>query len=234
MEFLEYFKNSFGVMSGTLTFVAFVLVIILLIFKNSIIELLKVFINKRKLPVNKIEDLQYHHLFVMVHKVSTRVDALDFTTYDDYDEVKSFLMKLLIQMKIDVVEKNFKDFLFKEGIDTVEPAKLSLMIASMLSSLVNEYNNDFIKKVVNNYGVSKKDAKYFVDCYEDHRLYMIEAFTDGLEAIVLDHNHHDNFYRINTIFYIVSLSLNVIPKDVVDAFNSLNGRFSKYDKKIFN
>ena len=51
---------------------------------------------------------------------------------------------------------------------------------------------------------------------------------DELEVIVMDTNYSDNFERLNTIFYAVSISLSIIPRDLVGVFNEINGRYKKY------
>ena len=40
----------------------------------------------------------------------------------------------------------------------------------------------------------------------------------------------NNFLKLNAILYIVGTSLDIIPRDVVETFNNVNGRFKKYNK----
>ena len=75
-----------------------------------------------------------------------------------------------------------------------------------------------------------KDAKFLVDSYEDFREYITKAFVKELNVIVMDDNYIDNFERINTILYTISISLSIIPRDVVATFNNVNGTFKKYKK----
>ena len=49
-----------------------------------------------------------------------------------------------------------------------------------------------------------------------------------LDTIITDDNYSNNFDRLNTILYTVSISLSIIPRDVVATFNGENGRFKKY------
>ena len=75
-----------------------------------------------------------------------------------------------------------------------------------------------------------KDAKFLVDKYEEFREYITRAFVEELTIIVMDDNYIDNFERLNTILYTISISLSIIPRDVVETFNNVNGTFKKYKK----
>ena len=82
--------------------------------------------------------------------------------------------------------------------------------------------------------IDMKDAKFLVDKYEEFREYIVNAFVDELDTIVMDDNYNNNFDRMNTILYTVSISLSIIPRDVVATFNNVNGRFTRYssDKQL--
>ena len=102
MENFEFFSDSFGKMSGFLTFLILVLVVLSYVtikFKETINELVKK--NKHNRDIN---DLIYHSMFLTSDKVIQRIEKIDFTTFDGYDEIKSKLLKKLIQLKIDTVK----------------------------------------------------------------------------------------------------------------------------------
>ncbi len=228
MENIEVISDSFGKMSGFLTFLILVLIVLAYVtlkFKETINELIK----KQKRE-RKIEDLIYHSMFLTGDKVIQRIDKIDFTTFDGYDEVKSKLLKKLIQLKIETVKLRFGEFLQKEGLEKVKQSQLKLMVAATLSSLVNEYNNKAIKVMSEEMSIQIKDAKFLVDKYEEFREYITRAFVEELNIIVMDDNYIDNFERVNTILYTISISLSIIPRDVVETFNNVNGTFKKYKK----
>ena len=228
MENIEVLSDSFGKMSGFLTFLILVLIVLSYVtikFKEEISELVK---HQKK--DRDIKDLKYHSMFLTAENVLKKVDTLDFTTYDGYDEVKTRLLKKLIHLKIETVKLRFSEFLHKEGLEKVSSPQLKLMVASTLSSLVNEYNNKAISVMNDEMGIDLKDAKFLVDRYEEFREYIVDAFVDELRVIVMDDNYNDNFERLNTILYTVSISLSIIPRDVVATFNDINGKFKKYNK----
>jgi len=231
MESIEVLSDSFGKMSGFLTFLILVLIVLSYVtikFKEEISELVK-----QQKKHRDIGDLIYHSMFLTAENVLKKVDALDFTTYDGYDEIKTRLLKKLIHLKIETVRLRFSDFLQKEGLEKVSSPQLKLMVASTLSSLVNEYNDKAIKVMNEEMGIDLKDAKFLVDRYEEFREYIVDAFVDELRVIVMDDNYNDNFERLNTILYTVSISLSIIPRDVVATFNDINGKFKKYNKNSY-
>ena len=83
----------------------------------------------------------------------------------------------------------------------------------------------------NEMDIQIEDALFLIDKYEEFREYIVNAFVDELDTIVMDDNYTNNFDRLNTILYTVSISLSIIPRDVVATFNNVNGRFKKYEKK---
>lgn len=228
MENIEVISDSFGKMSGFLTFLILVLIVLAYVtlkFKETITELIK----KHKRD-RKIEDLIYHSMFLTGDKVIQRIDKIDFTTFDGYDEVKSKLLKKLIQLKIETVKLRFGEFLQTKDLEKVKQSQLKLMVAATLSNLVNEYNDKAIKVMSEEMSIEFKDAKFLVDKYEEFREYITRAFVEELTIIVMDDNYIDNFERLNTILYTVSISLSIIPRDVVATFNDVNGTFKKYKK----
>ena len=174
-------------MSGFLTFLILVLIVLSYVtikFKETINELIKK--GKQSRDIN---DLIYHSMFLTGDKVIQRIDKIDFTTFDGYDEVKSKLLKKLIQLKIDTVKLRFGEFLKTKDLDKVKQAQLKLMVATTLSSLVNEYNDKAIKVMSEEMDIDLADAKFLVDKYEEFREYITRAFVEELTIIVMDDNY---------------------------------------------
>lgn len=228
MEDLSFLKESFGQMNGILTFITIVLIIVAFVVVKSKETIKEFFLKSKKPEPKSLEPLKHHSMFLTADRVINKINATDFTTFDSYDEIKTKLLKALIEMKVRVVKKRFLELIDRPGLKDEEPYKLKFIIATSLSSLVGEYNDMAIKYMSDNLEVSVKDAKFLVDKYEEFRQYIVDAFTDELEVIVMDTNYSDNFERLNTIFYAVSISLSIIPRDVVGVFNEINGRYKKY------
>ena len=229
MEGLEFIKDSFGQMNGFLTFIFLVILLgvyLMVKFKDTLKEM---YHNKQ--DNRDVRNLKFHSMFLVCDKVLKRVDNIDFTTFSDYDEVKTKLLKKLIQLKIKTVKKRFLELLENEKLQEMEQAQLKFLVASTLSNLVNEYNENALRIMSNEMEIDMKDAVFLIDKYEEFREYIVNAFVDELDTIVMDDNYTNNFDRLNTILYTVSISLSIIPRDVVATFNNVNGRFKKYEKK---
>ena len=229
MEVLEKISQSFGRMNGILTFVFLTMFTLTYFFKTTIREWFKFRLNRRK--PKEVKRLLYHNMFLVADKVVSKINNTDFTTFDGYDPSKTRLLKKLIDLKIKTVKKRFKEFLEQEDLDSIDAAQLKFRVATTLSSLVNEYNDSSIRIMNNDMGIKIEDAKFLVDRYEEFRKYIVDAFVDELDVIIMDDNYSNNFDRLNTILYTVSISLNVIPRDVVGVFNDINGRFKKYNNE---
>ena len=232
MENIKVISDSFGKMNGFMTFLilCFILISYLAIkFKEEISQLVKTISKREK---RDIKDLVYHSMFFTADKVLDRIEKIDFTTFNGYDEVKDNLMKTLIQLKIETVKIRFGEFLLTKDLDKVQTNQLKLMIGAALSNIVNEYNDKAIEVMSEEMEIDIEDAKFLVDKYEEFREYIVKAFIDELGVIVMDDNYIDNFERINTILYTISISLSVIPRDVVATFNNINGKFKKYEKVL--
>ena len=141
------------------------------------------------------------------------------------------MLKKLIQLKIKTVKKRFLELLQNEKLQKMEQPQLKFLVASTLSNLVNEYNENALRIMSNEMDIQIEDALFLIDKYEEFREYIVNAFVDELDTIVMDDNYTNNFDRLNTILYTVSISLSIIPRDVVATFNNVNGRFKKYEKK---
>tara|TARA_R100001591_G_scaffold64948_1_gene74547 strand:+ start:804 stop:1493 length:690 start_codon:yes stop_codon:yes gene_type:complete len=229
MEILEQIGSSLGKMSGILTFTFLTLFTLTFFFKETIREWLNFKLKKRK--PKEIKALLYHNMFLVADRVVARINNTDFTTFDGYDAAKTKMLNKLIELKITTVKRRFKEFLEQEDLDKIEAPELKFRVATTLSSLVNEYNDNAIRVMTDDMGVKMEDAKFLVDRYEEFRKYIVDAFVDELEVIVMDDNYLNNFDRLNTILYTVSMSLSIIPRDVVGVFNEINGRFKKYNNE---
>ena len=226
MDDLTFIKDSFGQMNGFLTFIIILTIIaayLAIKFKDDLVEL----VNKKK-DKRDIKNLSYHSMFLVCDKVLKRIESIDFTTFSDYDETKTKLLKKLIQLKIKTVKKRFLELLQNEKLQKMEQPQLKYLVASTLSNLVNEYNENALRIMSNEMDIQIEDATFLVEQYEKFREYIVNAFVDELDTIVMDDNYTNNFDRVNTILYTVSISLSIIPRDVVATFNNVNGRFTKY------
>ena len=64
-------------------------------------------LNKQRKPIT---ELKYHRLFQVVEQVEKRVEGIQFITHGEIDRVKTMLMNILIQEKLNTVNIVFTKF----------------------------------------------------------------------------------------------------------------------------
>ena len=187
-------------------------------------------LNKQRKPIT---ELKYHRLFQVVEQVEKRVEGIQFITHGEIDKVKTMLMNILIQEKLTSVKRVFTDFLDDSELRVCSGNALRAKVATSLRGLVGNYN-DNSRDLFVDVGVSEEDASYLIDAYEEYRLDLVNGFLESLDDISTNDDYSSNYDKINAIYELVALSIYLIPKDVRIALDSVNGRFIKYEKILFD
>ena len=177
-----------------------------------------------------ISRLQYHDMFTTANSVRGKVKTITFSTHGKPDPVKTKLIHKLIDLKIDCVTKNFKEFLKEEMLERCDGNQLKYEISAVLSSLVNEYNDQAKLVFVSEFKISQEDSEYLIDCYERFRQDIVEGFLSRLESITTNEDYTTNYEKISAVLEVIAISLYIIPKDAKNAMDLANGRFVKYAK----
>jgi hypothetical protein len=199
-------------------------VIILYIFKDTINDKIK---DWRR--VKKIIDLTSHDVFLTTENVRTIIKRIEFTTKGKPDVMKTKVLHHLIDLKIDTVNKKFNELLNDSNIDSCSGQSLKFKVITCLTNIVKEYNDQAFKDFVS-WGISESDAKFAIDAYEDFRKDIVDAFLERLESISTNDDYNTNYDKMSSILEVVAISLYLIPKDAKNAFDLINGKFSKYGK----
>ena len=185
----------------------------------------------KKNKLKQLNTLLFHDMFITIENVSGRVKKIKFITKGKVDAVKTALLRILIDLKIKSVKKAFSELIKDKDLPEASGQKLKFMVSGTLIGLVEEYNNQALLQFVE-LGISKKDAKFLIDKYEEHRQYIVEGFLERLDSICMNKGYSCNYEKMNAILEVVALALHVIPRDVKHAMDSVNGRYVKYDNKI--
>ena len=224
----SFVEKALSPMGEVLTFIFLTvgfLVFTVWMFRNEIKDI----ISKKK-PNRDYKMLRYHTVFNVASNFPSKVKNIDFTTNKHYDSVKTKLLHKLLNFKSTAIHQHLNKFLDRSDIEKMPPNRLRYEFSSLLMEMIKDYNENALRYFISECGISKKDAKFLIDKYEEYRFYLVEGFTDSVESVATDEFMEDNFMRINSIFYLIGLSLDVIPNDVKRVFNDVNGRFKKYNK----
>ena len=134
------YKLLINKLTPLLAFLAIVILGAIYILKDTISFKIKEWKKKRK-----IENLVYHDVFITAENVRSKVMAIRFITHGEKDNMKTKLLHKLIDLKIDAVTINFREFLKDKKLNTINGQQLKFEVSAMLSSLVNEYNDKAFK-----------------------------------------------------------------------------------------
>lgn len=229
---IEHLSNSFSEMGSTLTFVAIVLILFMIIFKKTISQVIgKIKIDRinyvKDRSKRKVKDLWSHDLFITVGLVKKKVNSINFTTHGEIDPIKSKLLKLLISNQLDNFKDRMKSFIDRDCIDNFDGQKLKFLITEVLNEGRLEYNKkskgEFLEM-----GIEKEDADFLMKEYASFRDEVQEGFFDRIDSITTNVNYYNNYDRLSAVFEVLAMGLYLIPKDSIAACNNINGRFKKY------
>ncbi len=183
----------------------------------------------RKRQKKSISELQAHRMFLVCREVIKKVEEIELTTHGEKDVVKTRLMKILINEKIDTITRSFLKLIQEDRIETFSSNFLKNKISKMLFDLINEYNKN-CHDVYLSLGISAEHSKFLLQSYEEWRSDMVEGFTDSVDDICVNDDYSSNYDKLSAIFELVAISMHLIPKDVKGALNQVNGLFTEYNK----
>ena len=180
----------------------------------------------------KMDRLLMHDFFMVCDDISNKVKTMDFREDDDPDDnrypIKTKLLRILIERKMEVVKEDVIIFLKQEGIDKFDSNEIKFKFKTTLGALVDRYNQDCYKIFIE-MGISHEDAWYFINRYEAYRTDCIEGFVDRLDSIATNQDYSSNFDKLIAILELCSLAMAIIPRDIMSVYTLINGRFKKYD-----
>lgn len=171
------------------------------------------------------EDLNAHDLFNVIEDVRATTKFYEFT--NDINKTKIF--HDFIGLMLDEIRKNFKSLI--EEVNQLNRAKkevtrdeLKQVIMKTLVVIVENYCNNAERHLIGR-GLTKKDAEYVVDLFEQWRSETRASINSRINAIFASSFHQDNFSRTLAVFELISVSVSLIPKDGIRSFESMNGKF---------
>ena len=230
--FLKNISASFSQMGSTLTFVAIIIICLLYFLKAPLGELIKGIkvknYNDVKIATRKIRELWSHDLFITTKEVVKKVNSMRFTTYENFDDSKTRLLRILVSTQIEHFNKRMKDFIKREDVDKMNGQELKYVIVHELRASTRE-SNEKSKIRFMEMGVSEKDARYLIFEYDHFRDEVQSGFIERIESITTNDNYYCNYDRMSSVFEVLAMGLYLIPKDSVTACNNINGKFRKYN-----
>lgn len=219
--------SQFSPMVST-TFLFVLLVMSLVVTKRDIL-IDKISGLKHVFGITKINRLHHHSLFNVTDDVAVKIKFVKFY-FDDgnVDEVKSKMFVDFMNIKIIHIKACFHQLIN----DAQEPMGMDAFkdliikaIRKTVEAYIKETRELFLSK-----GISLEDAEYVINLFEKWRLETIESLQDGIGRIFSSQYHHSKFEKLLCVLELVSIAVDLIPKDGIAAFEDMNGRFKNIKK----
>ena len=203
----------------------FILVIIY-IFKKPISYRIKTFKLVKKQKNNEsLSKLVNHDIFNVIEQVRYDIKRVIFHTHGTIDKNKTRIFCDFMNFKLDSVTNNFIDFLSKVDKQT-DKDELKKELLDMLSDTVEEYTEHTRIHFLNK-GLSVEDCDYIILLFEKWRYDTIKSLVSRINNIFASDFHSNNFERLLASFEVASMAIELIPKDGVNSFEEINGRFKE-------
>ena len=215
---LYYFKDAFGSLIKKIPVTEFN------IFKKKVI--IKEVV-KYKESVYDFDQLLYHDFFLALKKVPLDINKIDFSDKKPLNKTKRKMMIILIDLKMKSINLNFTNLIKNKDLKGITAQEFKFLVMNTIQELIEEYNKDAVVEYLN-LGISKSDAWLFVDSYEGYRATIIDSFIERLESICISESYKNNYDRLNAMLEILTVAVEVIPRDVKSLYLIINGKFDKY------
>lgn len=204
-------------------FVLVVLVVILYYFHKPITAWVTSLIKDKEKP-QEIKSLKSHDLFSTLQRVKQEAMFLKFYSHGLFDETKSRMCTDFVKFKSDVCNEKFEEFLNHDftKLSSDELKQLTL------SSLWNMHQI-YIDKIRTNWlskGIKKDDVDYVIQLFESFRYPVVIGFQHRVDAIFSCEHYDNHFKKILACYNIFSFGIDLLPKDLQDTFEAINGKFA--------
>lgn len=223
-KIIEYFTNNFP---KEVVLILAVAILVYLITKNLnvITENLKQFKNfilgKKVHKEITIKDLENHFIFNHInHLKNVKINLLQFG-----DPARTYIIRLLIFHKLNMIENNLKKFLDTKDLDKYDIDELENLILTYMYNDHSTYINEFKAEACDEKetGVINIVIDAIWKTYNDN-LYQIEL--NGVKEILHSPIYNNNYIRIHSLLlpYMVSIESFLITAE--KTLNNLNGKLT--------
>ncbi len=205
-------------------FVLVVLVVILYYFHKPITAWVTSLIKGKDKP-QEIKSLKSHDLFSTLQRVKQEAMFLKFYSHGIFDETKSRMCADFVKFKSDVCNEKFDEFLnhdfTKLSSDELKQLTLS-SLWNMHQIYVDKIRTNWLSK-----GIKKDDVDYVIQLFESFRYPVVIGFQHRVDAIFSCEHYDNHFKKILACYNIFSFGIDLLPKDLQDTFEAINGKFAK-------
>ena len=186
-----------------------------------IVLIIKKLISGRSRKVILLRD---HDVFTSLDRARNEVLNMDFYTSKRFDLVKTQMCYDFAQNKTEVCAAHMRSLLKSKDIDYISKAKLKRTIINAQNDMHTQYIKEIRAKWLGK-GIPSKDVEYVIRMFERFRRPVVTAFEHRIDSIFGSTFNNDNFSLMLAICEMWSLGVDLLPDDMKDNFENLNGKF---------
>lgn len=206
--------------------------IILTIFKDTLNDKLKKFnllsLFRKQKKESKISELQNHDLFNICCKVEDEIKFIEFYNHEKLDVSKTKMAIDFTITKTKEISKTFKEFSLRTDLENISNDQLKQILLFQIQECSRRYIDE-IQQIWLNKGINKKDVDFVVNLFDSYRYDVISSFRNRVISIFSSDYYSSNFEKILACYEIFAMAVDLLPKDIKDTFNKINGKFLDID-----
>lgn len=229
-RFINRLLNSSSTIEVAIVFLVFTAIAFL---RKKIADLILSIWNNFSLSLDfkneskQIRELRHHDIFRTIERVRIITNKHKFYHGEDLDVTKSEMFKDFMSFKL-----NFIAYHFKILIDKAADAKDNEHLKALCFDAVTIATKDYLNRTKAHFlesGISVKDADYVTDLFERWRLETITSVQNRINSVFSSKFHKSKYENLLAVLELISMAIDLIPKDGIGAFNSFNGKFKNIE-----
>ena len=195
------------------------------VFKNQIVKGIRTVYESANISTQyKIISLQNHDVFPTMNRVKNEVGTMKFYTGKEFDRVKTLMCYDFTKHKVAHCGKRMKAIIEIPNIDSMNKNALKKLVFDEQNLMHQDYI-EAIKKEWDIRGVDRDDIEYVIHLFEKFRYDVVASFENRINGIFSNDNYNTNFKLMLAVFEMWSMGIDLLPRDMLTTFESLNGKF---------
>lgn len=225
------FQNFASWINGLPNWMAYTLIVFALLiwaFKDALSDKIKGF-NFSSLiwwrQETDFQKLKNHDLFIVIEQVRDEVKNSRIMERRKFDVAKTKMCIDFANHKLDSIKSHFTDMLDMD-LGKMGTEELRAVIFKQITACSILYMENS-KKTWMDRGIKKDDVDYVLSLFDEYRHDVIKAFTARINYVLTSEFHETNFEKVLACYEVFAMAVDLLPRDLIDTFESLNGRFKE-------
>ena len=178
----------------------------------------------RKKEKRDIIELENHDVFHTLERTRQSIKTMKFYTHGEYDRVKTAMCYDFAKHKTIKCGDRMDRILRVRNIDKMDRDALKRLVLDEQVKM----HTDYIKAIRVEWGfkgIDKEDIDYVVHLFEKFRYDVVVSFEARINSIFGSTYNDTNFELMLAVFEMWAMGVDLLPRDMLTTFESLNGKF---------